>query len=533
VSVDGASFTTATYVGTPAGGGGAFAIGARVGVTDMYLTGRLDNVCFGKSVVGGFATITPTAIRDALYSAGAGTTYAALSSTQKTNWGLISFWEFDSGLTVDSHGTNTLTNNGATITGGKVVGSTVDLKTNSGLVSWWDLDESVGNRYDAHGTNHLTSNNSVGVAAGIVAGNALTEGIPGKAASFASASSQSLSVTDNASVSVSDIDFWWAGWTNFTTSGVLQTVFAKGISNTNSTEYALYRWSDDKFYWHVSNNITSAEIGTGATVGSGWHFFMCWHDSVNNTLNVQVDNGTVYSTSYSSGSYDGANTLYLGWDTSGGGTRYLNGALDSVAFGKSPAAGIAPIASSLATSLYNSGRGRSYAALSNLTLSPAGAANFVSANSQKLTSTLAATVSQSTDQWAACWVVPANTGSTQYFMVTPFCRGLVLSTSLYVYNFAINNAVGSLGTLAVGVPFFLFTYHDSTNGNLYGSMNGGAFSFIANAGGASDKIHFGFRGDVQYFDGKVDSAAYGKAPYWWYRFSCLIYPRQPLQCWHG
>ena len=95
----------------------------------------LDSVAFGKSSTNlgdGSAGSLAKTIRDYLYNSGSGRIYSSLSSQQKTDWG---------------------------------------------LVSWWDLNESTGTRKDSHGSNNLTASaSSPTVANGIVSGRATYTG---------------------------------------------------------------------------------------------------------------------------------------------------------------------------------------------------------------------------------------------------------------------------------------------------------------------------------------------------------------------
>ena len=68
----------------------------------------------------------------------------------------------------------------------------------TGLEGFWGADETSGTRSDEHGSNDLSDNNSVLVAPARVGANA---------ARFVRADSQYLSIADNASLSMGDIDF--------------------------------------------------------------------------------------------------------------------------------------------------------------------------------------------------------------------------------------------------------------------------------------------------------------------------------------
>ncbi len=75
---------------------------------DRFHSGRLDQVVFGKPA--SIGTII-NELHATLYNGGAGVSYSQLSASQKSIWGLVSFWELDerSGERKDSHGSNHLT----------------------------------------------------------------------------------------------------------------------------------------------------------------------------------------------------------------------------------------------------------------------------------------------------------------------------------------------------------------------------------------------------------------------------------------
>jgi RHS repeat-associated protein len=87
-----------------------------------------------------------------------------------------------------------------------------------------------------------------------------------------------------------------------------------------------------------------------------WYTIVAWHDSVFNTLNLQVNNGTVSSVSYASGAMDTTYPLSIGAHANG--TYGINGRLDEVALYKRV------LNPSERSWLYNGGFGRTYAELS-------------------------------------------------------------------------------------------------------------------------------------------------------------------------
>ena len=99
------------------------------------------------------------------------------------------------------------------------------------LVSWWELDEASGTRNDAHGSNHLTDGNTVAQVAGKV----------GNAAQFVAANAESLSIADNANLSVSGV-FSVCAWVYMDSK--INNMCAVSKHSSLFTEYDLYYIAD-------------------------------------------------------------------------------------------------------------------------------------------------------------------------------------------------------------------------------------------------------------------------------------------------
>jgi hypothetical protein len=176
----------------------------------------------------------------------------------------------------------------------------------TGLVSYWKLDEASGVRYDYAGNNRLTSNNSVGSVGGKL----------GSAASFTAASSQSLTVADNASLSVSSVTV--NAWVYLNSASINQAIVGKW---SGGNEWLIYVTNAGQAQFHTS----SAYIA-GPTLSSGqWYFVSGWADSVTNYKYIQVNGGSVYSSTVATIS-DTASSLLIG----GYGGSYASAYIDSV-----------------------------------------------------------------------------------------------------------------------------------------------------------------------------------------------------------
>lgn len=160
-----------------------------------------------------------------------------------------------------------------------------------------------------------------------------------------------------------DFDFYFGGWVNLDTKTSSRAIMGKHNTAGNLRSYVvLYNSTVDRFRFTVSpdgiststidaNNLGSPSTGT-------WYFVLCWHDSVNNTINIKVNGGTTNSVSYSTGIYPSTADFEIARVSSG---SYLDGKLDSLFFGK--ITGLAGLISSIDTRYYNSGNGISYSDL--------------------------------------------------------------------------------------------------------------------------------------------------------------------------
>lgn len=211
------------------------------------------------------------------------------------------------------------------------------------LVSWWSLDEASGTRYDSHGTNHLTDNNTVGSATGKV----------GNAASFVAANSESLSIVDNASLSMgAGVRLTIAAWVHATSLAFENNIVAK---RTGHLEYYL-RVRNNRFDFEVSaTGATPVYTVVGAnTITTGvWYFVVAGYDGTN--LFLSINDGALRTTAYIGDIFDGTSSFVVG---SRGTNDYWTGEIDEVAIWKRA------LSSAEITELYNSGAGVSYANIS-------------------------------------------------------------------------------------------------------------------------------------------------------------------------
>lgn len=221
------------------------------------------------------------------------------------------------------------------------------------MVGYWNLSESSGSRADSFGSNPLTDNASVTGTTGPGAHNA---------AHFVRASNQWLSHTDNATLSVGDIDFTIAIWIKYTTNNDLQgSICYSGNGASRSWEIVQGFSPTTDFFFQVSsdgsaqNGVQAATFGAVAT--GSWHFVVAWHDSVNNQLGITVDNGAADTASWTTGVFDSTGDLQLGRREGSSPGNGLDGDLAMFGMWKRILTGTER------TFLYNSGNGRNYSEL--------------------------------------------------------------------------------------------------------------------------------------------------------------------------
>jgi len=190
------------------------------------------------------------------------------------------------------------------------------------LISWWSLDEESGVRVDSHGGNNLVDNNTVLYANGKV----------NNAADFDVANQEYLSHIDNPDLSFGDEDFTIAYWVNHETlGGVTQRHVAKWAAGT--LEYMVsYKGPDNRFsFWVSDNGVNQAEENAdvlGAPAVDTWYFIVAWHDSVANTINIQVNNGAIDSGAHATGVNNDTSLFAVG--ASSANVQWMNGLMDEV-----------------------------------------------------------------------------------------------------------------------------------------------------------------------------------------------------------
>ncbi len=191
----------------------------------------------------------------------------------------------------------------------------------------------------------------------------LTDG----AASFASASSQSLSCASNSSLQGGATNWWTCGWVNVTTiaggGGTPSKLWGKGTTAFIPTTAEWVVWHNTTFdqRFKVSTgdgtNAVTLTLGPGGTFSLGtWYFIFTWYDVATAKLYAFLNNANLVSASVpgtpnsSTNAFEMSNASYV-----------YNGLEDSVVWGKCPTAlgdGTGgSLALAISTALYNGGNG--------------------------------------------------------------------------------------------------------------------------------------------------------------------------------
>ena len=212
-----------------------------------------------------------------------------------------------------------------------------------GLIAYWKLDEASGVRIDSHGANNLSDNNTVTQAAGKL----------GNAAKFTAANSEYLSHADNADLSMgAGVRMTITAWVYLDSrTGTEETIAGK--RDIGSLEYSLRVDASNQFSFFVSSNGSTASVVTAdASVLSTWYFVVAWYDGTN--INLQINNGTVHSTAFSTDVFNGTSTFRIGNYDNGSPTEMWDGRIDSVSLWKRV------LTPSERTAIYNAGDGLDY-----------------------------------------------------------------------------------------------------------------------------------------------------------------------------
>lgn len=199
-----------------------------------------------------------------------------------------------------------------------IAGTGGDSSLLNGLLAYWKLEEAASaTRQDSVGSQHLSNSGAVAQVAGK----------SGFGADFSAAGSDVLQRADSATLSPTG-SATLAGWVKLDDLAATYVLASKWLAGGDQSYRLEYDTTEIRF--HISSDGTSSDsVGSGAQPTAGaWVFVAAWLDtSGSGTLNVQVNNGTVQSTSPVGGIHDGGAAFSLGGNHAET-SDYLNGSLD-------------------------------------------------------------------------------------------------------------------------------------------------------------------------------------------------------------
>jgi hypothetical protein len=209
------------------------------------------------------------------------------------------------------------------------------------VVALWPLNEESGTRVDIVGGNNLTDNNTVTQGAGKVGG---------AGAQFTAANSESLTIADNAALSIVNQSMWISLWALIDAVGA-NRAFCVKYNAAGNFEYAIqYTSFNTRLGFGFNGGVVYAD-SVGAPSLATWYHIVAYYHHSRRKVGICVNNGTIHEADHNDGTLDANGTFALGRAGSST-TSFHDGQLDAVYFGK----GYDITADDIAT-LYNGGDG--------------------------------------------------------------------------------------------------------------------------------------------------------------------------------
>lgn len=180
-----------------------------------------------------------------------------------------------------------------------------------GPVAYWKMDDASTStsKIDSSGNGYTLS-----TAVGTVG---TQPGKFGNAAYFPNAAGDYINVTDNANLSMGNVDFTVTGWFKINSLGDHRVMVFKGsASDTAGTEYKMhYNVTNNDFEFLISNGTTATTATTDGLLtpaADTWYFFAGGYDSVNDVVFLSINNSVRDTTTNTTGSQDTAGEFDVG-----------------------------------------------------------------------------------------------------------------------------------------------------------------------------------------------------------------------------
>lgn len=138
-----------------------------------------------------------------------------------------------------------------------------------------------------------------------------------RVAEFFDVSNTYLSIADNASLSMGDIDMTIAGWFYFYGKSRDMALMGKWTTTGNQREYLLhYVTASDVLRFSVSNDGSASTVVSASNLGTlplnTWLYIVAWHDSINNEIGIQVNGITANTAAHTTGIFNGSSSFEIG-----------------------------------------------------------------------------------------------------------------------------------------------------------------------------------------------------------------------------
>lgn len=228
------------------------------------------------------------------------------------------------------------------------------------LIAYWPGNEANGNALDAHTSGlDLTDTNTVTSNPGLVYALARQHTVAN--------GEYHTRAGDDAELSMGDVDMTVAAWVYLGSKVADRQILGKWGAVGGGRGYALgYSSATDRFRFYVrsmadnANQLIDADTFGSPSTGT-WYLVVAYHDSVNNTINIQVNNGAVDSVAWASGILDDTSAFRIGYGSAFGG--HMDGRIGPTAVWKSMGGDGGVLTAAQRTAFYNGGAGLSYTAL--------------------------------------------------------------------------------------------------------------------------------------------------------------------------
>jgi hypothetical protein len=215
------------------------------------------------------------------------------------------------------------------------------------LKAYWKLDESSGVRYDQVNSHNMTDVNTVSSTTGKI----------GTSANFNAANGERLYTASHPDLEFGvDEPFTVSAWVYLTSKSNYRSIVGKAVNESNRQFHLYYHTTLNRYAWLVklpAGNFNYFYANSFIPPLNTWTFIVAWHDPVANTINIQINDGTIESDPHAG---TGSNTapFHIGSYITNSSQYVWSGRIDEVGFWKRV------LTTDERSALYNSGAGLTF-----------------------------------------------------------------------------------------------------------------------------------------------------------------------------